>query len=605
MRITFALKEFFPDKKSNEHLIKHFLLDPARIVARLTFSDSSEKFLKPVANDGHGKFFVDIDADDVPDKPDGSGTLHKLKITRLLMDFFVDLRFKGKTFRLLRIVQEFSLTPGKTNSDTLIDYALAPFAWAHGKDSRTLVRKTSNASIHPLLDMRKLSRNEVGINALVVDLTELWDHLHKKNKYTRYYKELTEPTKVTFKVFAHLGGNAFIWYGIVPAYLAVSSKISPHVFYAPSDWAAKQNEKDEESYLFDNAEEFEAQSGSDSAFNGEVLFLSYLLPPVDDVRIPALNPKEFSKSSFVKWVKANRRNVVNFGYKDAAKTKITLKHWSIGAGFERAFYGLGKGKPQQILLMPQVTGDDGLRADKGSEGGTHLKNVTNAILDLLQTNTDHLIAAKKDEVITKDKIILSCYSESGNDLWRSSTANSDHVKAVIGIEPNSVNSDQALKIIETLLRKKVKVFLIGHVGPGEFYRPKVASDLQKLIRFLPDQPKILKYPPNPDSNDFVKYRTARVQSETLDPYMTDKEKELLHDLATRTPPKTGKDAMPLVFTPIADSYKLSDGRVAEIFYTHHFALTGGQDMTLADPNDFYKKPVSYRTFFQQAVEEIG
>jgi hypothetical protein len=180
------------------------------------------------------------------------------------------------------------------------------------------------------------------------------------------------------------------------------------------------------------------------------------------------------------------------------------------------------------------------------------------------------------------------------------------IKAIIGIEPNSTNpGGQA--IIPTLLQKKVKVFIIGqHEGFNDFYRPKIAPALQKQIRFLPDQPlKILKYPPDPDSNDFVKYRTARVQSETLDPYMADDEKSLLHDLATRTPPKTGKAAIPLVFTPIANSYQLGAGGVVEIFYTHQFALSGGQEMTLADPADFYKKPVSYRTFFQQAVEEIG
>jgi hypothetical protein len=603
MRITFALKQF-QDKRANEHLLKHFLLEPARIVARLTFSDSSEKFLKPVAKEADGKFFVDIDADDVPDKPDASGTVHKLKITRLLIDVFVDFRYEGKTFRLLRIVQEFSLTPGKTNSDTLIDYTLTPFAWAHNK-TQAMVRKTSNASVHPLLDMKKLNRNEIGVNALVLDLTELWDHLHKDNKYTQYYKELTEPTRVTFKVFAHLGGNAFIWYAIVPSYIATSSKISPHVFYFPSDWAAKQNDKDEESYLFDNATEFEAQSGSDSAFNGEILFLSYLLPPVDDDRIPLLNPKEFDKASFAKWVIAHRRNVVNFKYTDATKTTITLKHFDIGAGFERAFYGVGKVKPQQILLMPQVTGDDGLKVDKGNESTRHLKNVTNAILDVLQTNTNLLITANKDQVINKDKIVLSCFSESGFDLWRSSAEHADSIKAIIGIEPNSVNSANAKKIIEMLLLKKVKVFLIGHVGPGQFYRPKMGAVLESKIRFLPDQPKILRYPPDPNSNDFVKYRTARVQSETLDPYMLTREKSLLHDLATQTPPKKGKDAIPLVFTTIANSYDLKDGDVSEIFYTHHFALTGGQEMTLADPNDFYKKPVKYRTFFQQAVEEIG
>jgi hypothetical protein len=396
MRITFALKEF-ADRKVNQHQVKHFLLDPARVAVRLTFSDSSEKFLPPVAKNGSGKFFVDIDRDDVPDRPDDSGTVHKLQITRLLMDLFVDLPFKGKTFRLLRIIQEFSLTPGKTNSDTTIDYALAPFAWAHG---RTLVRKTSNATVHPLLDMRKISRNEIAVNALVVDLTDLWDHLHRDNLYTKYYKELTEPKKVTFKVFAHLGGNAFIWYGIVPAYLAASRKISPHVFYPPSDWAAKQNKTDEKSYLFDNAKEFAAQSGSDDAFNGRVLILSYLLPPVDDARIPSLNPKRFPKTPFVKWVIRSRRNVVTFGYADDAKTKISPKHWRIGAGFERAFYGLGKVQPQQILLMPQVTGDGGLHADKGVENERHLKNITDAILDLLQTNSATISGNRADSTPT-------------------------------------------------------------------------------------------------------------------------------------------------------------------------------------------------------------
>jgi hypothetical protein len=30
-----------------------------------------------------------------------------------------------------------------------------------------------------------------------------------------------------------------------------------------------------------------------------------------------------------------------------------------------------------------------------------------------------------------------------------------------------------------------------------------------------------------------------------------------------------------------------------------------QEMKLEGPDDFYNKPVTYRTFFQQAVEEIG
>lgn len=599
MQIRFALKQFFREKDKNAHLNEHFLLEPARLFVQLTFSDSSQLRLPLAELDASGKVDIEIGVDQVPNAP---GATHKLTITQLLMDFFVDFPRDGKIFRLLRIIQVFKMKPGKANSDTNVDYDLSPFGWAHAK---RFDRRMSNASVHPLIDVSKLKLNVIGINALVVDLTDLWDHLHRKNKYTRFYKELTDAKKVTFKVFAHLGGNAFIWYGIVPAYASTSSTISPHVFYSPSDWASKQNDKDEDTYLFDNPQQTEAKDGSDEAFNGKILFLSYLLPPVDDTRIPTLNPTLFNdKAWFITWVKTTRRNVVYFKYADDKKTKISLKHFRLGAGFERAYYGLGKVQPQQILLMPQVTGDEGLHADKGSESSAHLTNVTDAIFDLLQTNTDLLIAAKKDELIKKDKLILSCFSESGNDLWKASAIHSDRIKAIIGIEPNNTNPTGA-NIIPTLLKKKAKVFLIGHVGPGQFYRPKLAAALLKQIRLLPDQPKVLTYPPDPSVNDFVKYRTARVTSATLDPYMSDEEKSLLHDLAARKPPKTGKDAIPEVFTEAANSYKLGSGGVVEIFYTHHFALTGGQEMTLADPNDFYKKPVSYRTFFQQAVEEIG
>jgi hypothetical protein len=600
MRLTFALKAF-PDRQVNAHLATHFLLEPARLAIRLTFADSSEKFLPLVARNAGGAFVVDIDPDDVPEKADATGTPHKLQITRLLMDLFVDFRFEGKTYRLLRIVQEFSLTPGRTNGETVIDYVLAPFAWVH---SVTLARKRSNGGVHPLLDLRKLARGEVGVNTLVVDLTDLWDHLHRKNRHTKRYRELTEPGKVTFKVFAHLGGNAFIWYGIVPAYVAASPKVSPHVFYSPSDWAPQQNLADEKRYLFDNDVQFEAQNASDTAFNGHVLFLNYLLPPIDDDRIASLKPTRFPRGEFRDWVRRFRRNVVTFKYVDPDKKgDIRINHWRIGAGFERAFYGLGKAKPQQILLMPQVIGDGGLRASKGSESTAHLRHVTDAILDLLQTGTTHLAAATKDVVIQKDKIVLSCYSESGHDLWRSCEANADAIKAIIGIEPNATNPT-GQRIIPGLLKKKIKVFIVGH--HEGFYRPKIDARLQKLVRYLPDEPlKVLKYPPDPGLNDFVKFRTARVTSETLDPLMSADEKAILRDLASRTPPKKGTDAIPVVFTPLADSYNLKDRDLLSIFYTHNFALTGGQEMTLASATDFYGKPVAYRTFFQQAVEEIG
>jgi hypothetical protein len=40
------------------------------------------------------------------------------------------------------------------------------------------------------------------------------------------------------------------------------------------------------------------------------------------------------------------------------------------------------------------------------------------------------------------------------------------------------------------------------------------------------------------------------------------------------------------------------------WYPHHYALTGGEEMTL-HPGGIYDEPVTYRTFFQAAVQEIG
>jgi hypothetical protein len=261
-------------------------------------------------------------------------------------------------------------------------------------------------------------------------------------------------------------------------------------------------------------------------------------------------------------------------------------------------------KPQQFLLMPQM------HKRNGKESGPHLKIVTDTIVDLLQTNTE-LIGNPDDDVVAKDKMIVSCYSESGFDLWNASITNKDHLKAIIGIEPNSVNPKGAA-VIPELLRKKVRVFIIGrHQRANDFFRPKIAKNLQDQIRFLPDEPrKIMKYQPDPDDwnhvkFNFVKYRVARMTNVNLDPLMLDREKKILTELATGPNPKTGKDAIPQILQPLSDSDDLRNNRLTSIMYSHNFALTGGQEMTLADPDDFYNKPVSYRTFFQQAVEEIG
>jgi hypothetical protein len=207
-------------------------------------------------------------------------------------------------------------------------------------------------------------------------------------------------------------------------------------------------------------------------------------------------------------------------------------------------------------------------------------------------------------------MVLSSYSESGGDMWRASFLYKKDLKAIIGIEPNSVNP-LGRDVIPELLKEKVKVFIIGrHRGKkkGEsfknHYRPDISLKLQNEIRFLPDDLKILTYRPKPAANPFVKFRVARVTDKTLDPFLLEHEVEILEELEKRKPPVTGDKAIQEIFTETANLDAVPRDGIQGVFYTHNFALTGGQEMTLADKDHFYGKKTTYRTFFQQAVEEI-
>jgi len=307
-------------------------------------------------------------------------------------------------------------------------------------------------------------------------------------------------------------------------------------------------------------------------------------------------------ASLAELVERRFRNVVNFAARPPSR--VVPMHWNIGAGFERAFYALGKKNPQQVLLIPQPFGND---KSTRAENTSALKTITDTIIDVISSNTP-LFALPVDRLMDKDKMILSAYSESGIDLWISSEANLKNLKAIIGIEPNKVNprgsnGPNGKETIPKLLRKKVQVFLIGNTFTG-WYRPEISSAGPFQVQYLPDDPKIMAYRPDPASNAFVKYRVARIEDPSKDPKLLASEKATVTAFQTRTPPVTGKKFFQLVFQDEYNSYNWSPSWPT--FYSHNFALTGGRIMVLGDPVDFYvKPPKSYQTFFQEAVEKIG
>lgn len=619
MILTFALKPFRKPPRNRSNVLKHFLLDAAEVRVSLTFSDSTKLSLTPVRKNANGEFLVDINSVVVPSVP---ASTKKKAITKVTAELVVDLAHDGKTFRLLYAQQVFAAVATAANSDANIDYQVRPSAWI-ASTGGTL--RTSNGLVHPLFDTSAMASNRVEMNTLIVDLTELWDHLHKDNIAHRVYRDLSDATKVTFKVFGHLGGNSFIWFAVVPAYASKSTTLSPHVFMQPSDLGNFQFKEDEKAYLLNSPAEFADQDWI------KTILLTYLLPPVEDARIATLKAKALTASDFSTLgvsdlpdlAKRRFRNVV--GFTKWTATRLAPLHWNIGAGFERAFYGLGGAKPQQILMIPQPFGSE---KDKRAENTPALKAITDTIIDVISTNTA-LFALPADKLMAKDKMILSAYSESGIDLWISSEANLPNLKAIIGIEPNNVNpqarkdkkakkeaegedKDKKAKkaaagpngtaTIPKLLKKKVMVFLIGNTFTG-WYRPPISAAELRQIKFLPEDPKMLKYAPVPGSNPFVKYRVGRIEDPTKDPLLLPEEQAIVDDYKSRTPPIAGDKFFARVFRDEYNSYDWN--RNWPTFYNHHFALTGGRIMVLGDQTDFYRKPpTSYLTFFQEAVEEI-
>ena len=84
--------------------------------------------------------------------------------------------------------------------------------------------------------------------------------------------------------------------------------------------------------------------------------------------------------------------------------------------------------------------------------------------------------------------------------------------------------------------------------------------------------------------------------------MTADEQQVLKDLSARG--LSGAKALLGVFPPQAnqDNSGTVPGDGVDRWYSHQFALSGGDEFK-PDPSGLYDKPVTYRTFFQVAVQK--
>ena len=575
----------------------HFLLAEAALEAKVGFADGSFRAFAGVKGAGPGTFVVELQPADFP-----TGVV----ATFVDLTYSVPVTLGGTRFTALRIVQRL-IASAPAEGDPP-GYRFAPGGWV---DALGRLR-ISNLLVHPLVGAGGVAAGRVEVNTLMLDITDGWWALHRDNPLYELYNELMRDSQLTMRILAHTGGTPLIWHTVIPRHLVGATMVSPHIFLQPSDNREGQNVDDDKSYLTRNGAHFKQDGGN---------LLRYLLPPIADVDVARLRTR-FE-------IVPKLRNVLGISRIPTGprKGQITPRQWYIAAGIQRAFEHRGEAKPAQFLLVPQRTGLPG--SDKSGWFGAavtgHVLRTTDAVLALIQTNTA-LTLHGGDTLLQRGKLVYTGFSESGFDLWYVGKLLGDHLKALIGIEPQNINAAtidyRARKeagdagvgapkddrvgeapalgkdVIPGLLRKGVRVVIIGR--HHQHYRPQL-RDLGGL-RLLPESPgPVFKYPPDPAANDFIKYRIQRLVDPSADPLMTDEERAILADLAARG--ITGPAAVAAILPPESNvDARILDGLGR--WYSHQFALSGGDELTF-DPTAIYGTPIAYRTWFQAAVHEVG
>jgi hypothetical protein len=329
--------------------------------------------------------------------------------------------------------------------------------------------------------------------------------------------------------------------------------------------------------------------------------MQFLLAPPDDSMLDTTDKKALGEGS---------RNVVHH---DGARPL----HWQIDLGLMRA---VERSKRPYVLLIPQRKSGGG----NGLATSSLITTISHAAIDLMRSQNVRFTPVNQTPP-QPSKMVLCGYSDSGVSLWSAAWTNAAHVKAVIGIEPQNLNrptntdisgvNKLGMEVLKKFVTEdkalsdlaKRKFYIVGrHRGN---YRPEFGTVGLKeeqcagtLVR-LPDakvHDEIFAYPPQDAATtpSFVRYRTFRLFHPTKDPLMTADELAKIQRLVGT---KTGTDAANALF-PTAFNADSGSGN----WYSHHFAATGGQQLTLPpeDPNNaFYGVAVEYKTFFQECLED--
>jgi len=262
-------------------------------------------------------------------------------------------------------------------------------------------------------------------------------------------------------VLAALRGHPFIWYAVIPDSVAAKQSIQPNVLLYPYDYGGIY-------YVADRFEGITTKNHDTSVgkiqCGGETLF-SFLTRPISDddyankleqyLRLteryrkrPGRNPPALH----------HFREVLAY---DVSNGSLEPSFWDVPFGFEQGLYDR-----QQILFVPQLNGADGGIAIK--DGLKRL--IINAIF-LIYSQSNILTY----DTIAVNNLILTCYSESGGNVFTAASKNLDDVKALICFEPQYMNEhlkkeNKSLTlgktVIPLLLKEGAKVAIIARRKQG-------------------------------------------------------------------------------------------------------------------------------------------
>lgn len=390
------------------------------------------------------------------------------------------------TYPLLSIVQRFVPT-----RDGGVITGLTPGYWKKVVPSRADGFAKISPPLHPLLSQADAT---ITVALEFLDITALFGDLHGDTPWFAIL-DLLAGTKRKLRVLAALRGTPLVWYMVVPETVFDSGDIQPNMLVFPADYGGISYVQDRMEGLTTSAHDTSFETPSETVQCGGHVLFSFLDRPIADADYDALiGPylvltQRYKNRPGIKPPALHHRREA-LGY-TASGGRLTPDFWAVPFGFEDALE-----RRRQVLLIPQPNG-----GDIGFAKAAGLKQIVASAVFTVYT---------QGSVLTYDKLdikplILTCYSQSGGNVFTAARNNQRDVRALVCFEPQYMNAhleseDKSLAlgkdVIPALLRSGSKVAIIARRRDGWDRKYLPAGVRVADLILLPDDANytLLDYP---------------------------------------------------------------------------------------------------------------